>query len=78
MKSPDSIKAYGLVDAPYLWFCALQEELLRLGFETCPFDPCVYILREKEHGKSTNRIAGILGVHVDDGIGGVMTISNNR
>jgi hypothetical protein len=48
----------------------LQEELLRLGFETCPFDPCVYVLREKEHGKSTNKIAGVLGVHVDDGLGG--------
>ena len=38
--------AYGLIDAPYLWYCALVKELMRLGMEACPFDPCVFVLRE--------------------------------
>ena len=57
--------AYGLVDAPFLWFCSLVTELTRLGFEATPFDPCMFVLREP----NSNRLAGVLGVHVDDGIG---------
>ena len=84
---PDEIarlskSAYGLIDAPYLWYCALVKELLRLGMEACPFDPCVFILREdsavpntleeeiKDRKPAQGAIVGILGVHVDDGIGG--------
>jgi hypothetical protein len=75
--------AYGLIDAPYLWYCALVQELTRLGMEACPFDPCVFILREdsiipegnepapKRQSPAQGAIVGILGVHVDDGIGGV-------
>ena len=74
--------AYGLIDAPYLWYCALVQELTRLGMEACPFDPCVFILREdsiipegngpapKRQSPAQGAIVGILGVHVDDGIGG--------
>ena len=75
--------AYGLVDAPYLWYCALVQELSRLGMEPCPFDPCVFVLREDaivptddqseqpaERPRPSGRIVGILGVHVDDGICG--------
>ena len=58
--------AYGLIDAPFLWFQTLSEELLSLGFTACPFDPCVFILR-KPHSQD---LAGILGIHVDDGIYG--------
>ena len=36
--------AYGLIDAPYLWFQTLQEELKSLGFKPSPFDPCVFVL----------------------------------
>ena len=57
--------AYGLIDAPYLWYQTLNEELVKLGFESSPFDPCLYILR-KEDG--TPR--GALGIHVDDGLCG--------
>ena len=44
---PDEIckldkSAYGLIDAPYLWFRTLQEELIHLGFIPSPFDPCVF------------------------------------
>lgn len=58
--------AYGLIDAPFLWFQTLQEELLKLGFVASPFDPCMFILR---HPK-TQKLSGVLGVHVDDGIHG--------
>lgn len=57
--------AYGLIDAPFLWYTALKDELLQLGFEICPMDPCVFDLRNEKHQPD-----GILGVHVDDGICG--------
>ena len=57
--------AYGLIDAPFLWYTALKDELLNLGFEVCPMDPCVFVLRNENHQPE-----GILGVHVDDGICG--------
>ena len=58
--------AYGLIDAPYLWYTALRDELVTLGFEICPMDPCVFVLRHHQ----TRRLEGVLGVHVDDGICG--------
>ena len=58
--------AYGLVDAPYLWFSAILEELQRLQFEQSPFDPCVFILRNPR----TQLPDGIIGLHVDDGLCG--------
>ena len=58
--------AYGLVDAPYLWYVAICEELNRLGFIASPFDPCLFILRHE----TTNNLEGVLGLHVDDGICG--------
>ena len=58
--------AYGLIDAPYLWYCALKEKLLELEFEIAPWDPCVFVLR---HPK-TRRPEGVIGIHVDDGLCG--------
>ena len=58
--------AYGLVDAPYLWYMAITEELQRLGFIQSPFDPCMYVLKHPE----TGQLEGVLGLHVDDGICG--------
>jgi len=58
--------AYGLIDAPFLWFQTLQEELLKLGFTACPFDPCVFVLRCPK----SQKLSGVLGIHVDDGIHG--------
>ena len=58
--------AYGLIDAPYMWYRAILEELTRLGFEQSPFDPCVFILRDASTGKPD----GVLGLHVDDGLCG--------
>ena len=56
--------AYGLVDAPFMWFQAILEELLGLGFQQSPFDPCLFILRDLKSGQPD----GILGLHVDDGL----------
>ena len=61
-----SKSAYGLVDAPFLWFKELDRTLRKLSFVPSPFDPTVYILHEP--GLQTP--AGIIGVHVDDGLCG--------
>ena len=58
--------AYGLIDAPFMWFQALKEEVLKLGFEQSPFCPCTFILRCPK----TRVPEGIIGVHVDDGLCG--------
>ena len=61
--------AYGLIDAPYLWYCALVTELVALGFEACPFDPCFFVLGTYPTNDQP-KLEGVLGIHVDDGIGG--------
>ena len=58
--------AYGLVDAPYLWYKTLQAELMHLGFRTTPFDPCTFVL----YDQTGMRPEGIIGIHVDDGLCG--------
>ena len=42
--------AYGLIDAPFLWFQTLCEELFQLGFTASPFDPCMFVLRHPKQG----------------------------
>ena len=58
--------AYGLMSAPLQWFAALHEELVRLGFQSSPMDPCLYVLRKP----GSNEPSGIIGIHVDDGLCG--------
>ena len=58
--------SYGLVDAPFLWFKELDRTLRKLSFIPSPFDPTVYLL----HEPGQNTPAGIIGVHVDDGLCG--------
>ena len=58
--------AYGLIDAPFLWYKTLSTALTNLGFETSPFDPCVFVLRDPK----TSLPSGIIGIHVDDGLCG--------
>eukprot|EP00435_Cladocopium_sp_Y103_P042096 s835_g11.t1 len=61
--------AYGRVDAPYLWFCEIRDELCNQGCKQHPLDPCVFTYGETDqHGVYTP--CGSLGLHVDDGIGG--------
>ncbi|CAE7231149.1 GIP [Symbiodinium sp. CCMP2592] len=56
--------AYGRVDAPLLFYKELSKQLRLLGFEPHPLEPCVFLL------KTSNKLRGILGVHVDDGVCG--------
>ena len=61
--------AYGRIDAPYLWYGSFKETLENLGFVVCPLDGCVFSLISKgTNGKPV--VHGVLGIHVDDGIGG--------
>ena len=66
--------AYGVVNAPLLWYQELKTALLGLGFIISPLDPCLFVLpKRKVHHqdpKDACGIHGILGVHVDDGLGG--------
>eukprot|EP00435_Cladocopium_sp_Y103_P007376 s3531_g2.t1 len=61
--------AYGRIDAPFLWYKAFRSTLEGLGFVVCPFDGCLFSL--VTYGKGGKpQVRGILGVHVDDGLGG--------
>ena len=55
---------YGLVNAPKKWCDSLKTSLIQHGFASCALDPCAFILRK------SRKIHGVLGVHVDDVIGG--------
>ena len=52
--------AYGLIDAPFLWFQELDRTLRKLSFVPSPFDPCVYLLCKS--GSETP--SGIIGMSV--------------
>ena len=58
--------AYGLIDAPYLWYKELDKTLRELSFRPSPFDPCVYLL----YKPGATKPSGILGMHADDGLCG--------
>ena len=55
---------YGLGDGPLKWFQCLLNFCLSIGFRQSPFDPCLLTLFE---GK---KLGGVLGLTVDDIIGG--------
>ena len=55
--------AYGLVNAPLLWFRELSKVLTELKFQPSPFDPCGFILFDDQ-----NKMRGFSGIHVDDGL----------
>ena len=57
--------AYGLCNAPLLWYEELKNALVSLGFVMSPLDPCTFVLPKK--GQSG--IHGLVGIHVDDGLG---------
>eukprot|EP00435_Cladocopium_sp_Y103_P005105 s4875_g1.t1 len=59
--------AYGRVDAPLLFYKELRKQLESLHFEVHPLDNCLFLLRNPENPE---QLDGILGCHVDDGIGG--------
>ena len=54
-----------------LWHCELKAVLIALGFVISPLDPCLFVQPKKQmNNEDTGHIHGILGIHVDDGIGG--------
>ena len=55
--------AYGLVNAPFLWYQELRESLLNLGFRISPLDPCLFVLTNEQ-----GYVHGVIGMHVDDGL----------
>ena len=59
--------AYGRVDAPLLFYKELRRHLEDLGFTPHPLDNCLFLLRNQQ---DPSKLDGILGTHVDDGIGG--------
>ena len=65
--------AYGRADAPILWYKTIRKTLEELGFVAAPFDGCVFsLITAGPNGQP--KVRGCLGLHVDDGIGGVMNI----
>ena len=60
--------AYGRVDAPLLFYKELTKNLQELNFRVHPMEPCIFLLESEDHGK--RKLHGIIGTHVDDGIGG--------
>ena len=59
--------AYGRVDAPLLFYKEFRKCLEHEGFTAHPLDNCLFLLRNPE---DPTKLDGILGTHVDDGIGG--------
>ena len=53
-----------LVNAPKKWWDRLKTSLIKHGFTSCALDPCAFVLQK------SGKIHGVLGVHVDDVIGG--------
>lgn len=64
--------AYGLVNAPLLWYEELKGTLISLGFVVSPMDPCLFVLPKSQReckDPKANKIHGLVGIHVDDGLG---------
>ena len=62
--------AYGLVNAPLLWYEELKSSLISLGFVISPLDPCMFVLPKKDPNPENHQpqIHGMIGIHVDDGL----------
>ena len=56
--------AYARVDAPYLWIMELKKGLEELGFIAAPFDPCTFVLPNRQ----AIQAEGLVGIHVEDGL----------
>ena len=60
--------AYGRVDAPLLFYRELSQQLFKLGFRHHSLDPGILIFESWESERRA--LHGVLGMHVDDGVGG--------
>ena len=56
--------AYGLADAPLMWYREASSRLMARGWRNHPLDQCCFILSEKVKGKVV--LVGMLVIHVDD------------
>eukprot|EP00435_Cladocopium_sp_Y103_P056318 s71_g19.t1 len=61
--------AYGRIDGPFLWYKSFKKTLEELGFVACPMDGCLFSLVTRG-SKGEPKVRGVLGIHVDDGLGG--------
>ncbi|CAE7692154.1 GIP [Symbiodinium sp. CCMP2592] len=66
---------FGLATSPHEWWEDLQKGIKRTpityngrtyGWDQCPLDPCIFMLREYDNGKFHGKPIGYLGTHVDD------------
>ena len=57
--------AYGLADAPLLWYQEADRRLQKCGWQRHPMDKCCYLLN-KINVKKELQCAGMLILHVDD------------
>ncbi|CAE7261564.1 RE2 [Symbiodinium sp. CCMP2592] len=66
---------FGLATSPHEWWKDLQQGMLSAeiqylgetyGFEQCPLDPCIFMLRRRDNEKFTGKPLGYVGSHVDD------------
>ena len=56
---------YGQANAPRQWFLHVLDVMTRLGWVQHSLDPCVFLYRN-----SKNEVTAVLGIHVDDILGG--------
>ena len=66
---------FGDVSAPHLWYDKAARDLCQIGFARHPLDRCVFMSFNggdlpKSVSEGMERLDGILGLHVDDFIGG--------
>ncbi|CAJ1425291.1 unnamed protein product [Effrenium voratum] len=52
---------YGLVNAPYQWFCEVRDRIVSLGGQTLITEPCCWRIKNEEAV-----VIGLVGSHVDD------------
>ncbi|CAJ1424831.1 unnamed protein product, partial [Effrenium voratum] len=52
---------YGLVNAPYQWFCEVRDRIVSLGGQTLITEPCCWRIKNEE-----GVVIGLVGSHVDD------------
>ena len=57
--------AYGLTDAPRLWYLRARDLLTKIGFTELKCCRAVFVLHEIHN--QVKRLVGVLTLHVDDG-----------
>ena len=58
--------AYGLCDAPLLWYEEASSRLLRRNWKKHPLDNCCFMLQGENKGDKPGPLVGLIIVHVDD------------